>query len=100
MRIVVLAIGKHQSFGDILNKLKGAACEFRLVWARIDAYSAGVADLPETINHTYIDQSSYWLTYFPCVRYSTRASPAHTDLNVNVALGSVDSWSSLTSLNF
>ena len=24
VRIVVLAIGKHQSFGDILNKLKGA----------------------------------------------------------------------------
>ena len=24
VRIVVLAIGKHQSFSDILNKLKGA----------------------------------------------------------------------------
>ncbi|VDC05659.1 unnamed protein product [Peniophora sp. CBMAI 1063] len=37
-------IGKHKSFQDIINSLD---------------------TLPATINATYIDQSSYWLTFFP-----------------------------------
>ncbi|KAI0343669.1 DUF221-domain-containing protein [Trametopsis cervina] len=41
---IVQQIGQHQSFRDILNNLHR---------------------LPDTINRTYIDQSSYWLTYFP-----------------------------------
>ncbi|KAG1860839.1 hypothetical protein F4604DRAFT_1790278 [Suillus subluteus] len=41
---VVTEIGQHTSFQDIINNL----------------YT-----LPSTINQTYINQSSYWLTYFP-----------------------------------
>lgn len=28
---------------------------------------SGRAELPETVNRTYIDQAPYWLTYFPYV---------------------------------
>ncbi|VDC00357.1 unnamed protein product, partial [Peniophora sp. CBMAI 1063] len=41
---IVSEIGKHKSFQDIINSLD---------------------TLPATINATYIDQSSYWLTFFP-----------------------------------
>ncbi|KAH7927441.1 DUF221-domain-containing protein [Leucogyrophana mollusca] len=41
---IVNEIGKHASFQDIINNLH---------------------TLPQTINRTYIDQSSYWLTFFP-----------------------------------
>ncbi|KAG1760603.1 hypothetical protein EDD22DRAFT_1043847 [Suillus occidentalis] len=41
---IVTEIGHHTSFQDIINNL----------------YT-----LPSTINQTYINQSSYWLTYFP-----------------------------------
>lgn len=41
---IVLEIGKHKSFHDILENIH---------------------TLPDKINRTYIDQSSYWLTYFP-----------------------------------
>ncbi|KAK7676754.1 hypothetical protein QCA50_020277 [Cerrena zonata] len=41
---IIREIGKHKSFEDILQN---------------------VNKLPATINRTYIDQSSYWLTYFP-----------------------------------
>ncbi|EIM85025.1 DUF221-domain-containing protein [Stereum hirsutum FP-91666 SS1] len=41
---IVVQIGKHKSFQDIINNLD---------------------TLPATINSTYIDQSSYWLTFFP-----------------------------------
>ncbi len=37
--------------------------------------------LPGTINRTYIDQASYWLTYFPCVEsqlfHRHKAHPPH-----------------------
>lgn len=41
---IVTEIGQHTSFQDIINNLH---------------------TLPSTINQTYINQSSYWLTYFP-----------------------------------
>ncbi|KZT21456.1 DUF221-domain-containing protein [Neolentinus lepideus HHB14362 ss-1] len=41
---VVVLIGEHKSFSDIISNLKS---------------------LPGTINQTYISQSSYWLTFFP-----------------------------------
>ncbi|KAG2159151.1 uncharacterized protein EDB93DRAFT_1118427 [Suillus bovinus] len=41
---IVTEIGHHTSFQDIINNLH---------------------TLPSTINQTYINQSSYWLTYFP-----------------------------------
>lgn len=41
---IVVQIGKHTSFRDILDNLD---------------------KLPGTINRTYIDQASYWLTFFP-----------------------------------
>ncbi|KAI8968617.1 hypothetical protein BD414DRAFT_541409 [Trametes punicea] len=41
---IVNLIGKHKSVGAIFDNFN---------------------DLPGTINKTYIDQSSYWLTYFP-----------------------------------
>ncbi|KAJ7244129.1 hypothetical protein B0H12DRAFT_1129504 [Mycena haematopus] len=41
---VIVAIGGNKSFNDIINNLD---------------------TLPDTINRTYIDQSSYWLTFFP-----------------------------------
>ncbi|KAF7351143.1 DUF221-domain-containing protein [Mycena sanguinolenta] len=41
---VIIAIGGKKSFNDIINNLH---------------------ELPDTINRTYIDQSSYWLTFFP-----------------------------------
>ncbi|KAI0685812.1 hypothetical protein C8T65DRAFT_747723 [Cerioporus squamosus] len=41
---IVILIGKHKSFQDIIDNLH---------------------QLPQTINETYIDQASYWLTYFP-----------------------------------
>lgn len=41
---VVSEIGEHVSFADIINSLHS---------------------LPATINSTYINQSSYWLTFFP-----------------------------------
>ncbi|KAI0645179.1 DUF221-domain-containing protein [Trametes meyenii] len=41
---VVILVGKHQSFAEILRNFK---------------------KLPDTINKTYIEQASYWLTYFP-----------------------------------
>jgi len=44
VRNIVLAIGDHKSFSEIIDNLH---------------------TLPDTINQTYIDQSSYWLTYFP-----------------------------------
>ncbi|KAI0090701.1 DUF221-domain-containing protein [Irpex rosettiformis] len=44
VREIVDQIGQHKSFQDIVDNLHR---------------------LPDTINRTYIDQSSYWLTYFP-----------------------------------
>ncbi|KAF8839103.1 DUF221-domain-containing protein [Paxillus ammoniavirescens] len=41
---VVSEIGTHTSFADIINNLH---------------------TLPQTINQTYINQASYWLTFFP-----------------------------------
>ncbi|CCM03927.1 uncharacterized protein FIBRA_06079 [Fibroporia radiculosa] len=41
---IVQQVGKHESFKEIIQDLH---------------------TLPSTINQTYIDQSSYWLTYFP-----------------------------------
>ncbi|KAF8435022.1 hypothetical protein L210DRAFT_937871 [Boletus edulis BED1] len=41
---VISEIGEHTSFQDILNKLQS---------------------LPASINQTYINQASYWLTFFP-----------------------------------
>ncbi|KAI0758495.1 DUF221-domain-containing protein [Trametes elegans] len=41
---IVELVGKHKSIGEILDKFH---------------------ELPDTINKTYIEQSSYWLTYFP-----------------------------------
>jgi calcium permeable stress-gated cation channel len=35
--------------------------------------------LPDTINRTYIDQASYWLTYFPLVVASLNSSGLYTD---------------------
>ena len=42
------------------------------------------AELPDTINRTYIDQASYWLTYFPYVPVSTFVQH-HTHLLFSVA---------------
>lgn len=44
VKLVVGLIGKHKSFDEIIDNLHR---------------------IPETVNRTYIDQSSYWLTYFP-----------------------------------
>lgn len=44
VRNIVLQVGEHESFQQIIDNLH---------------------TLPDTINQTYIDQSSYWLTYFP-----------------------------------
>ena len=41
-------------------------------------------ELPDTINRTYIDQASYWLTYFPCVPIPTFVLH-HTHLLFSVA---------------
>ncbi|KAI0310225.1 hypothetical protein OF83DRAFT_1272590 [Amylostereum chailletii] len=41
---IIAEIGEHKSFDEILQNLH---------------------KLPDTINRTYIDQSSYWLTFFP-----------------------------------
>jgi len=41
---IVIQIGKKASFQEIINNLDG---------------------LPAVINRTYIDQTSYWLTFFP-----------------------------------
>ncbi|KZT05389.1 DUF221-domain-containing protein [Laetiporus sulphureus 93-53] len=41
---IVEQVGKHESIGEIVENLH---------------------TLPSTINRTYIDQASYWLTYFP-----------------------------------
>ncbi|KAJ7782689.1 hypothetical protein B0H16DRAFT_464722 [Mycena metata] len=41
---IIVAIGGKKSFNEIIN---------------------GLHTLPGTINRTYIDQSSYWLTFFP-----------------------------------
>ncbi|KDQ55248.1 hypothetical protein JAAARDRAFT_134456 [Jaapia argillacea MUCL 33604] len=41
---IIIQIGQHNNFQQILNNLD---------------------KLPGTINRTYIDQSSYWLTFFP-----------------------------------
>jgi hypothetical protein len=41
---IVLQIGSHKSFNEIIHNLD---------------------KLPGTINRTYIDQASYWLTFFP-----------------------------------
>ncbi|KAG2369219.1 hypothetical protein BDR07DRAFT_1267749 [Suillus spraguei] len=41
---IVMEVGEHTSFQDIIDNLH---------------------TLPNTINQTYINQSSYWLTYFP-----------------------------------
>ncbi|XP_006461255.1 hypothetical protein AGABI2DRAFT_48387, partial [Agaricus bisporus var. bisporus H97] len=44
VRVVIDAIGRHASFSDIVDNLH---------------------KLPDRINTTYINQASYWLTFFP-----------------------------------
>ena len=61
---IVTQIGQHQSIHDILANLDSGyllPIHFSISYV----YNLFLLELPGTIHRTYIDQASYWLTYFP-----------------------------------
>jgi hypothetical protein len=58
---IVKQIGKA-SFNQIIQNLHSTC---RPLLRMVSVWLTGWSALPETINSTYINQSSYWLTFFP-----------------------------------
>lgn len=61
--LVVLEIGGHKSAKDIFGNLNSASHSPLL---QSDSHGSTI-EIPGEIQNTYIQQSSYWLTVFPCV---------------------------------
>ena len=60
-------IGRHASIQEIFDNFHSACVPHGVCVLLRETYSnhGTVTELLETINETYINQSSYWLTYFP-----------------------------------
>ncbi len=68
VKLVVGLIGKHKSFDEIIDNLHSTYYLLSCVLYPGLTCAVAISGIPETVNRTYIDQSSYWLTYFPYVR--------------------------------
>lgn len=62
---IVLSIGKS-SFKEIVNNLDSVFIHSPHLISSL-CWQSTIVALPSRINSTYINQSSYWLTYFPYI---------------------------------
>jgi hypothetical protein len=75
---IVILIGKRASFAEIIKNLNRAYRLYFNFETWVNSFSS--PELPDVINRTYINQSSYWLTFFPYVHEDLESLYIHFSL--------------------
>ena len=84
--------GDWQAFELWRDLGQAERCALLLLRVRWTWFSHGLStDIPQNINNTYINQSSYWLTYFPYA-WRSRLHIVRLLTRTNPRLGYVVSW--------